>query len=339
MRSHTKSFPIRSEISRGFTLVELLVVIAIIAMLMTALMPAIQAARSSARQAQCKGNMVQLVMAMQNFEMAHQYFPAGVTDVAPGPIQSTATGLHHSWLIGLLPYIDEGPTHRSIDVETSVYADAHAAIRQRTIPAFVCPAAASSQTLDTRSSYAACHHDVEAPIDANDNGVFFLNSQIGADDVRDGLSHTLFFGEKLSDAKDLGWMSGTRATLRNTGTPINVDPWKMPTVATPPRGLQEDGYTEIFPSQPEDWDADGDSDEDSENDDEDVAAEEQLDEEIEPAEAKRGTGAVPAKTPLSVGGFGSSHGGGAHVAFGDGRIQFMNSAIPVHVLQQLGHRR
>ncbi|MCX7428248.1 MAG: DUF1559 domain-containing protein [Planctomycetia bacterium] len=70
------------------------------------------------------------------------------------------------------------------------------------------------------SNYAGCHHDVEAPIDANNHGVMFLNSRIRLDEVTDGLTHTIFVGEKLVDDADLGWMSGTRATLRNTSTPM-----------------------------------------------------------------------------------------------------------------------
>jgi hypothetical protein len=44
----------------------------------------------------------------------------------------------------------------------------------------------------------------------------FLNSHIGQRDVTDGTSHTIYVGEKVADDEDLGWMSGTRATLRNT---------------------------------------------------------------------------------------------------------------------------
>ena len=72
------------------------------------------------------------------------------------------------------------------------------------------------------NNYAACHHDVEAPIDANNTGVFFLNSPTRYEDITDGTSHTIFVGEKLRTTGELGWASGTRATLRNTGTPINA---------------------------------------------------------------------------------------------------------------------
>ena len=71
----------------------------------------------------------------------------------------------------------------------------------------------------TVSNYAGCYHDVESPIDVDNHGVMYLNSHISQKDVTDGTSHTIYVGEKLSDEQDLGWMSGTRATLRNTGTP------------------------------------------------------------------------------------------------------------------------
>ncbi|GAB5406284.1 MAG: hypothetical protein Aurels2KO_45150 [Aureliella sp.] len=41
------------------------------------------------------------------------------------------------------------------------------------------------------------------------------------DEIDDGLATTLILGEKLAGVTDLGWTSGTRATLRNFGTPIN----------------------------------------------------------------------------------------------------------------------
>jgi prepilin-type processing-associated H-X9-DG protein len=66
------------------------------------------------------------------------------------------------------------------------------------------------------------HHDTEAPIDVDQNGMLFLNSRIRRDNVSDGLAYTLILGEKLVEADDLGWMSGTRATLRNTGAALNA---------------------------------------------------------------------------------------------------------------------
>ncbi|MDZ7618271.1 MAG: DUF1559 domain-containing protein, partial [Patescibacteria group bacterium] len=66
------------------------------------------------------------------------------------------------------------------------------------------------------STYAGCHHDVESPIDADNHGVFFLNSHVSTYEIPDGASHTITVGEKRDDA-ELGWMSGTRDTLRNTG--------------------------------------------------------------------------------------------------------------------------
>jgi prepilin-type processing-associated H-X9-DG protein len=61
-------------------------------------------------------------------------------------------------------------------------------------------------------------------LDADNNGLLFLNSRVRFEDLVDGSSYTLAVGEKIIRGyQDLGWMSGTAATLRNTGTPINND--------------------------------------------------------------------------------------------------------------------
>ena len=72
----------------------------------------------------------------------------------------------------------------------------------------LCPADSDPRP---HSSYAACHNDVEAPIDADNHGVFFLNSQLQPADITDGLAYTLFLAEKRSEPNqvELGWMSGT----------------------------------------------------------------------------------------------------------------------------------
>jgi prepilin-type N-terminal cleavage/methylation domain-containing protein len=203
------------QFRRGFTLVELLVVIAIIGVLIGMLLPAVQAAREAARRSACANNLAQISMALQTYEAAHEALPPGVTNPT-GPIRNEKVGLHQTWILYVLPYLDEGNLYKQIDWNLSVYDDKYAELRERSPAILVCP---SQPGVEARasSSYAGCHHSVEAPIDASNDGVLFLNSRIRYDDITDGASHTIYVGEKIWQEGDLGWMSGTRATLRNTG--------------------------------------------------------------------------------------------------------------------------
>ena len=161
------------------------------------------------------------MLAIQSYEDTFESLPSGVTN-PDGPIRSEPSGYHQGWLVQLLPYLDEGPSYRAIDFSKSVYDPANAPVRALSPDVFLCPSSPNSQS--AVSDYAGCHHDVEAPIATNNQGVLFLNSHVRREDITDGVSHTLFVGEKLSELGDLGWMSGTRATLRNTGTALNETP-------------------------------------------------------------------------------------------------------------------
>ncbi len=202
----------------AFTLVELLVVIAIIGILVSLLLPAIQASRESARRASCTNQLGQLIIAAHDFEAAHEHYPAGTVD-ATGPIKNVPKGHHISWIAHILPYIEETPLYNSLDLALSAYHFKNDRARQTVIDLLVCPSSPADE--GPYSSYAGCHHDKESPIDANNSGVFFLTSRITRDDLKDGAGYTLFIGEKLIDDFDLGWLSGTPATLRNAGNQIN----------------------------------------------------------------------------------------------------------------------
>ena len=120
-----------------------------------------------------------------------------------------------------------------IDFSAGAYDKKNAAVRSVSISLLHCPSypgmncvgGPTHLQIASLSNYAGCHNDLEVPIDENNNGVLFLNSRIRDKDVTDGISHTIYVGEKLGSKWDLGWMSGTRATLRNAGTAINQTPW------------------------------------------------------------------------------------------------------------------
>jgi prepilin-type N-terminal cleavage/methylation domain-containing protein len=214
----------------GFTLVELLVVITIIGILIAMMMPAVMAARESARRMSCQNNLFQIGVALNNYQSAHDMLPPGATD-KQGPIHNVSKGYHMSWMAPLLPYLDENVVFQHIDLSVGAYDAKNAVARAIRIPLFICPSADPARDGWPPSNYAGCHNDVEAPIDVDNHGVLFLNSHITRRDVTDGISHTIYVGEKLSDPSDLGWMSGTRATLRNTGSAPLWDP--EPSARTP----------------------------------------------------------------------------------------------------------
>ncbi len=202
----------------AFTLVELLVVIAIIGVLIGLLLPAVQSCRETARRMQCANNLCQLMLAVTNYEMAHRTLPSGTIE-AKGPIVHLPVGFHHNWIVQVLPWTDEAVTYRAMKHDKSIYAQENLRARVHSPDQLICP---SQGYAGPYSSYAGVHHDVELPIDVNNNGLFFLNSRVAFDDITDGLSYTLAIGEKEVAATDLGWGSGTRATLRNLGTPLKI---------------------------------------------------------------------------------------------------------------------
>jgi prepilin-type processing-associated H-X9-DG protein len=217
---------------------------------------------------------------------------------------------------------------------------------------------------------------VEAPIDTNNKGVFFLNSRIMRDDLKDGAAYTLFLGEKFPDNFDLGWLSGTSATLRNTGSPFQLrmgagwvgnPPWifdhvsdqgrwswdnqqvdpltgELVTVEPPAEIAESNTASETDPDQNQppgnEESGEGEADADaSVTADPDGAAE--TDAALRPD--KNGLlkhsklGGNGAK-PLLVGGFSARHLGGVSFAFGDGSVRFMADSVTAGLMGRLANR-
>jgi prepilin-type processing-associated H-X9-DG protein len=201
-----------------------MVVFAIVCVLVSLLLPAVGACREAARRNYCVNNMMQLAVALQHYQNVHEVLPPGVVN-GTGPIKNLPRGYHHGWLIQLLPYLEQGPLAHQFNDTVGLYAGENLTVRSYEIGSFLCPSDGGPHRRANGvalNNYAACHNDLEAPIGARNSGSFFLNSRIGYEDIPDGTSNTIFVGEKKRHSLDLGWASGTRATLRNAGIRPNA---------------------------------------------------------------------------------------------------------------------
>jgi prepilin-type N-terminal cleavage/methylation domain-containing protein/prepilin-type processing-associated H-X9-DG protein len=280
----------------AFTMIELLVVIAIIAVLIALLLPAIQSVREMARRTQCANNLMQLGLALGNYASTHRVLPPGVVNFTH-PVLNLPQGYHHSWVVQVLPFLEQRNVYQRFDFRRGVYADENLTARGTKIQTFHCPSSPFGQT-----SYAGCHHDVEAPIDVDNRGVLYLNSHVAYDEITDGLANTILLGE-VKNAASLGWASGTRATLRNTGTRINEHDPTSPNLAggvfrTPNPPSQADNVATVVQTLVDD-------------------------------------GVLPIGF---VGGFSSYHPNGSNFLFCDGSVQFLKQSIDGYVFRLLGNR-
>jgi hypothetical protein len=313
------------------------------------LLPAVQASRENARRATCANNLSQIGMALAHYESARGALPPGTID-GQGPIYSVPQGHHMGWMAQILPFLEYRSLYSLVDLSQSVYAKKNAPARKEPIGLFSCPSYCAPVTgvggnqSASLSCYAGCHNDVETPIDEDNNGVLFLNSRVRDEDVTDGLSHTIFAGEKLGGQWDLGWMSGTRATLRNTGTAIGKTTWDSANpfgsdgtpapawaqtmgvpgpVSSGVPGYGPPGYGRMMPPQI-------------------PVIPEEADEQKEP-EATDAQPVKPAVVPttaddLKVGGFGSVHGRTTNFLFGDGTVRPIENDIDQDLFARFGSR-
>ncbi|MEM7785493.1 MAG: DUF1559 domain-containing protein, partial [Planctomycetota bacterium] len=218
---------IKSKLKRnGFTLVELLVVIAIIGILIGMLLPAVQQVREAARRATCANNLKNLALANHNFESTHERFPPGLNvPINRGQLVSSSgsfsTGFANaldmpepfyedrfaSWMIWILPYMEQNSTYDDLDLSQREYVNArgNTSVAARVIPTFICPSDIPEDTSNFSDFYFGVNSYFGCAgrqgwflYDLSYDGILYYNSQIKMGQISDGTSNTFLLGERFS---------------------------------------------------------------------------------------------------------------------------------------------
>jgi prepilin-type N-terminal cleavage/methylation domain-containing protein len=231
---------ISSRRRSAFTLIELLIVMAIIALLVGLLLPAVQQARESARRTQCTNNLKQIGLALQNYESARRVFPPGyisspgATGMGPADPNFNDAGPGWGWLALAMPYMEETGILGMLNMNLTCWDPANAVGVAMSVSALRCPSDGFDQNpnqfptfniTDTNqqpmtgpsgkayafgrsnyvSSVGASTLWCSWPVTIMPNGAIYRDSRTRAKDVVDGLSKTVFAGERSSNLADSVW--------------------------------------------------------------------------------------------------------------------------------------
>jgi prepilin-type N-terminal cleavage/methylation domain-containing protein/prepilin-type processing-associated H-X9-DG protein len=198
---------------QGFTLVELLVAIAIIAVLIALLIPAVQKVREGAHLIQCQNNLKQISLAAHDYHDIYRCFPAAMNyPEMTGWPDARDPNNYYGLKVALFPFIEMGNLKSKLRLDIpnnqNVNCVGPDSLGATVVPILICPSDSafppgyveqSGNNYFGLTSYGGCSGRSMETIIAFQSlmdGIFFLNSSVTINDITDGTSTTLFFGER-----------------------------------------------------------------------------------------------------------------------------------------------
>ncbi len=181
------------------------------AVLVALLLPAVQQAREAARRTQSRNNLKQIGLALHNYHDTFNEFPAGTVAGPEKPEDRL------SWMVGLLPYLDQAPLHNQMAPKGTLADAANVAARPVDIQIFLHPNAVPDPNIDGgRTDYAGVAGlGADGPtLKKGDKkaGAFGYNEARGIRDFTDGTSNTVMVGEVKVNRGP--WIQGGPGTIR-----------------------------------------------------------------------------------------------------------------------------
>jgi len=229
----------------GFTLVELLVVIAIIGILIGLLLPAIQRAREAARRASCINKMRQIGIALHNRHDSAKRFPASAQYPAPDATSSSGkTKLGYSWLVYLLPQLEEEVLYDEMKINTQRDPLKNTTANQTRPGPFVCPSyggveyvnddgttkewgitnykALSASSKESLEMFVGSGDPPYGAANKHPDGGLVPGKQLRISDYTDGTSNTAVATETVEQEAAV-WQDGTSAQLCGIPDGVSYD--------------------------------------------------------------------------------------------------------------------
>jgi prepilin-type N-terminal cleavage/methylation domain-containing protein/prepilin-type processing-associated H-X9-DG protein len=308
--------PIHAWVRSGFTLIELLVVIAIIGVLIGLLLPAVQKVREAANRIRCQNNLKQLAVAAHGYHDARGTFPPGLHMGVNMGGGRYAEGT--SWMVELLPYIEQENLHRKWDYEDfrNNVAGGMTSTTGQILLIDRCPSDPlnlqtyfNSVIPEARGYYGLGTYGGNAgrrsypPTALSRDGIFSLDTTVRLADVTDGSSNTFLLGERAHRDPEYDRIAVVWPSL----SPI-ADMGAWAGVVASQNGGPLCGHT-LSTAMPINYQ-------------------------------------VPPDTPVGdstvrddrLCAFGSLHPGGANFALADGSVRFVSEQTPLDLLQALSTR-
>jgi prepilin-type N-terminal cleavage/methylation domain-containing protein/prepilin-type processing-associated H-X9-DG protein len=194
---------------QGITLTELLVVIAIVGILLAILLPAIQKSRDAAARTQCANNLRQIGLALHEYHNCHQSLPRGMSyNDGKDPF------LYMSWHTRLLPFVEQAALWQQAENAYSQFPSPfwHSPPHplNAVVLTYACPADSRTSATNPQGVGLTAYLGIQGVDQNRKDGVLFVDSQIRFGAITDGLSNTLFVGERPPSGNTLFgyWYAG-----------------------------------------------------------------------------------------------------------------------------------